>query len=329
MQIIENLEFQKKHFPEIVESYHQKQGREAVKEQGVKTSIRSNIVICTDDFDSMMQNLFPIYRLAEFEPYLPFEKYSEILIKEKRIENIEVDPVKNSCVVELTHSYRLKHYHVQLVKSLKKKYIDSAASIIVYKKLDLFSKRALQKRKYKDLCGKSEEELKTYLRMFVDYYQETVYIEQCLEEKIKAIDTQVLEFFDQFDSVLGLDICNHMAADEEIYIEEDYPKFKQRYLKEFQSYSVKILEGMMKKQEFTNNFRYVDVYLRQQKQLNQMLSRLFEQEIVPNLRQKNMQKKSSAEMYMILIKEYGIKLDEVFKTAAVELKNQVLQMLGA
>lgn len=328
MQIVRNIEFQEKFFNDIYKSYFNKKDNQNEKEQRmVSSDIKDKILIYTDDFEKVLKDIF---HMADSEKEMKkYNVFNEIIIKDKRIENIEVDQFNNSCLIEMTYAYRLKHYTICLVKKLNRRYMNLVCEVILLKPLDLFAKRALKDIPYKDFTGKDNGKLKDYLHNFKNYYDERKYIANSIQSKSQRIDDKVKEIFDDFDSVLGLEVINQIVSSPNNVSKSQYERYKKKIIKEFQDYAIAILESLMEQSEFIKNFQYIDSYFQNEKELKRNLNKIFDKEIIPDIAKSYENGIGGCELLINSLKLYAVKLDEVLKDTVLEFKNEVLEKVSA
>lgn len=325
MEIVRNLEFQQNFFNDIYKSYFDKKVSQGEKEnREISTEVKDKVLIYTDNFDKILRDVFYI-----IDSDREIKNYNEIIIKDKRIENTEVDQFNNSCLFEVTYPYNLKHYTVCLVKKLNRRYINSVCEVILLKPLDLFAKGALKDTPYKDFIDRNIEELKNYLYNFKSYYNERRYIEKNTKKKRQMIDDKVKNFFNEFDSVLGLEIINQIVSSSNTDSKPQYLRYKRKIIKEFQDYAISILQSLMKMKDFTKNFQYIDIYFQQEEELKRSLDEIFDKEIIPDIKKSNEDGICGCELLINSLKTHAIKIDEVLKDTVLQFKNEVLEKVGA
>ena len=335
MEIIKNLEFQEKFFPEIYQSYSSDLGsfNEGEEEpfEVPSTPLRDKILIYTDDFAGVLKDVF--HYIRSDEELQQYHSFHEVTILDKRVTQQEIDTFQNTCVIEMTHVYRLKHYRVSLVHKLNRKSMNAVCEVIVLKPLDLFSKRALKGVPYKDFTNMTEDQekiaaLKDYLQHFKNYYDEGKFMEDTLENKQRHLDDSIKELLDDFDSVTGLEVVNQLLSSADLLSKSQYMKFKTKILHEFQRYALSILASLIEKGAFTRNFLLVEVYLEREKALQANLRVIFDEEMIPELQESYKNNITGVDLLIQTLHGYAAKVDQVIKETVFQFKNDVLDYIG-
>lgn len=333
MEIVKNLNFQEKNFAEIYKSYFQYNEASTEDKQDASSvearDVRDKILIYTDDFATVLRDVFHVTDSAvELQKY---NAYMEIMIEDKRVENREVDPFHQACLLELTHIYHLKHFQVSLVNRLSRKNLNGVCEVITLKPLDLFAKRALKGIPVVNFSDESEKgkisALMNYLIHFKNYYNEREYIEKSLLTSKRSLDDHISGLLDEYDSVLGLEVVNQMIATSHQITKSQVTKYKKRIIQEFHQYALPILEALMVKEAFANNFQLVDIYFSKERELQESLYVIFDENIIPEMNRNSEEERTGVQILIQSLQHYADKIDNALKETVFDFKDAVLNAI--
>jgi hypothetical protein len=268
-----NLNFQKKHFPEIFNSYIQNKDNYLKKEDADSIKIESSnivdikdkIVIVNDNYIELLKFFnIPQHMMKEIEDSL--YKYNEIIIVDSFLEDIIKDHKNKILTLNFSHGYAVHYYKISITNRFSYALLKDVAKVILMRNLNEFEKSILMKQDIDIEKINEQEDLKRFLFNIKCLYCEKNYIDQALNKKdnfdknhLKLNPEVVKEHFDNLE-------FNYIQLDKIINDAQKKNNIKELLLDsamiDFEGNSILMLKKILLEGEFAFNYFVVQIYIK-------------------------------------------------------------------
>ncbi|MCY6485828.1 hypothetical protein OW763_16020 [Clostridium aestuarii] len=337
MQVYENLNFQKKYFPEICEGYLKPEevAAEAAVSQineneEVDLNIKDEILLVCESFKEVLTEVLNLPHEMYMELEHEMEQYSIIMLYNAHVENIKKYYSKNLLELQYIHGYNTKFYNIKLVKKINRKFFRKAVKVVVLKELDFYDKMALKDVNYMDLKYDYKEVLRETLIKFKSYYNEKGF----LQNELNNINKEGIFYRENliegsYGVFLSLEICNHISSKVQKYQldNKEYHNIINMCISEFLKESLEILRKFIVEPDFNENFIIVDIYLKIQRKFTKDINKFVFEVFINELSDILSKNKTGTDIYMQLLNSSIVKVDYMLKEQIEELYTVITNTL--
>jgi len=339
MQVYDNIDFQRKNFPEVFKSYtnineaENEAAASIIEDEEVNGSVfKDEILILCESFEEILVNALNLPYEIRQELINEFEDHDVVCIHNSYLEK-EPKRYHSKKLIELyyTHGYNTKFYKIRLVKNIHRLQLKRAAVVIVQKELDFYDKMALKNIEYLKPDSASMQELRDILLEFKCYYNEKSFIDNEFNMKIRKYNSYTNNLLEgSYSAVLSFKIRNYLGSilKDKSIDDSEYYKVVDMCINEFSKEAKEILEKFIVSPDFTKNFMIVEIYLRLSEQfvkdITKYVLETFKKEIKGILNNVN----SSIDIYLALLDSSVVQVDDLLKEKIEELYSIITSTLG-
>ena len=339
MQVYDNIDFQRKNFPEIFKGYTNIKEADsevavsiAQQEEISENIVKDEIVILCESFEEILVNALNLPYEIKSELTDEFEDYEIICINNSYLEK-EPKRYHSKKLMELyyTHGYNTKFYKISLVKKIHRHQLKRAAVVIILKELDFYDKMALKEINYLQATSNSVQELREILLRFKCYYNEKTFTLNEFSSKSKKDNIYTNNLIEgSYSAFLSLEICTYLSSrlvDKSID-DSEYYKVVDMCINEFSKEAKEILEKFIVSPDFTKNYIIVEIYLsisqKVVKDITKYVLEIFKKEVKGILNKAT----SSTDIYLALLDSSITEVDNLLKEKIEELYSIITSTLG-
>jgi len=339
MPVYDNINFQRKNFPEIFKSYTN--NKKADSEAAISISedeeinegvVKDEILILCESFEEILVNALNLTYEIKKDLMNEFEDYDVVCINNSYLES-EPKRYHSKKLIELyyTHGYSTKFYKIRLVKNIHRLQLKRASKVIILKELDFYDKMALKGIEYLELNRGNVQELKATLLSYKCYYNEENFIANEFHSKRKKENIYTNNLIEgSYSAFLSLEICNYLSSrlKDNRLDESEYYKVVDMCINEFSKEAKEILEKFIVTSDFTKNYMVVEIYLSLSEQvvkdINKYVFETFKSEIKVILKSIT----TSTDIYLALLNSSVNQVDNILKEKFEDLCNIITSTLG-
>lgn len=255
-EVKENLDLQMKYFPNIYNSYLNKEKDEVAvteEEEFIEYTKESCIHIISDSIEEILLSIFKISKCMLID--IDFENIEEVhLIKHF---STNIDEYGKILEVKYPYPYILKVNKVIIGKKINKKIYSNIMKIFLLKKLNLFERNYIKELNYKVEYIESLEVLEETLTKFKPKYN----FKNLIEIKESNPYTNEYGIREEYKDIIILDLIKIVVDSEKkdkVYIVKNIINYIN---KKFEEESLNILKYYMT-DDFLNNYKIIDNYIK-------------------------------------------------------------------
>lgn len=325
MNVVKNLMFQRKFYPNIYEGYLQFyiDDEDYISDE-YQEEIRNNeILIVTENFSKILEKVFVIPKEILNEKLNNLEEFEEIEIYKSYDENLKVTVNNSSIEIHCMYLYAFTNQVIRLVKNTNKQYFKDSSMVYMMREPSLYEKVYLQENSSNLIFINSEEELLNNMATVNLTYNENALIKKLESDNNDNLRGKINFGESCYKVSLSLDLIRNII--DMNLINEDLAIINQYIFKfimdEFGIESRKIMDSYITK-DFVNNFIIVDRFLSEGEKLSKIIINMIRGEIGKEFIEfKNLNRTS--DLYVSLLGSSIKKLDGVLSHSLNELHKSI------
>lgn len=339
MRVYDNINYQRKNFPEVFKSYTNIIGADSEAavsiiddEEVMEGVVKDEILILCESFEDILVNALNLPYEIKQELIDEYEDYDVVSINNSYLEK-EPKRYHSKKLIELyyTHGYNTKFYKIKLIKKIHRHELKRAAVVIILKELDFYDKMSLKEIHYLQSTRDNVQGLREILLRFKCYYNEKNFIVNEFNNKSKKDNIYTNNLIEgSYSTFLSLEICNYLSSrlKDKCLDDSEYYKVVEMCINEFSKEAKYILEKFIVTSDFTKNYMIIEIYLRISEQVVKEITKyvfeIFKKEIKVILNSVT----SGTDIYLALLDSSSFQVDNLLKEKIEELYSIITSTLG-
>lgn len=320
MNVYENLEFQKKKFPEIFRKYTDKNNDLANREvaqtyvEDDDINFKNEILIYCDNFLEILEDVLHINNnlikkiedeISDIDSAIITYSFEEKLIK---------DELGSSLTIYFPRPFVTKFLDIRLAKKINNNLLDKAVNIICLKELSLFDKMKLEKAEYSTI--KNIDELREVFIKSKFSYNKSTY------NKINKPEDDLDYIREDYEINISLEICHKLQQKDKITESQIY-KISNICMSEFYNEGIKVLKRFIVDDNFYKNYLVTEIYLKYFKRTKTKIDEFVSTYLIDEIKGIYDTKTSNSNIYIKLLKSSIVNLDYILAEGITQLNKTI------